>query len=241
MYTLCRAPGGLSGAGLCYPHWRALGRVGAQGEHSGLGCVGWRCAAELWRSQQQQDVVGWREVACSLCAQSHLQAFSRIITPGWKKPISLKTWGWEEKEEGVRAESCWPGQHYFLHSCRTPWAEKAKALTKNILLFCILCFLPGCHWRCLEEMAAIFSISFPVPYRFRANLGPRASRFQPPCHAPGSVHAMVLLAAGVNVALTPQHTKRRWYSGMASGLVALFMWKKQPAWVSLQGGWAASA
>lgn len=145
-------------------------------------------------------------------------------------------WGWEEMQEGVRAACCWLGQ--FFHSHRTPCCVIAKSLTRSISYLCSLCFLPGCLWRYLEvprDGGKLFQV---LSYTLQLWGQPCPGSPQELSHAP----ALVLpLAAGLCVPLTPQHTERRWYSEMASGLIALFMGQKllwfQAAWVS--SGWVS--
>lgn len=129
---------------------------------------------------------GGKEWGCHpLCVQSDLQSFSRIITPGGEK-ISWITRGWEEMQGGVRAVCCCPEQCYFSLSHRTSCCVNAKSLSRSISYLCSLCFLPGCCWRYLAEMAASPPICCPTPCSFRASLAPAASR-SPPMPQPQSV------------------------------------------------------
>lgn len=217
------------------PSLKSPGRVG----WTGKALWSWLCGVGMcWGVVGiPAAVVGRRETAYLLCVQSDLQSFSRLITPGGKK-ISWITWGWEEVQEGARAACCWLGQCYFSHSHRTPCCVIAKFLTRSIsYLYSLLS-----AWLPLEvpsrDGGKLFRVLF-YTLQLWGQPGPRS--FQEPSHAPASVRVVAPLAAGLSVPLTPQHTKRRWYSGMASGLVALFMGKKllwfQATWVS--SGWVS--
>lgn len=106
------------------------------------------------------------EAVYSLCAQSNLQAFSRIISPRRERNVSWIVWGWEEKKEGVTAESNWPGQHYFFslteHLLLRNLQAGISVFLYRISHFCILCFPSGWHWRYLEEMAAFPKLSHAI-------------------------------------------------------------------------------
>lgn len=145
-------------------------------------------------------VVGGREVEYSLCIQFDLHAFSKIIILRGKKWISLIRWGWEEKEKGVRAESCWL-RHYFTYN-------KSQTFNQEYLISLCFLFLPGCPWRYVEETAANFSIHFLVPCSFGANCAPRASCLQMSSHGPALVFATAPLAAGLSWFLSHLSTKK---------------------------------
>lgn len=102
-------------------------------------------------------------------------------------------WRWEENKEGVRAESHWPGQHYFFSLTELLLLQKLNFKQEYLtFLYSLLSF-----WLSLEVSRRDGSKvlhGFPMPYSFRPtcskNKCPLRGTFLCPrpglCHGPAS-------------------------------------------------------